>query len=433
MTVVQADPDLVAPGRFGLRTQEYATIRRLLAANGVLYIVNMFANLIGLATDMPVRHREIFLLLVVAYIAAGLGQIALAAFAPPTFVCRWYPEVAWVLFGPGVLLVLATFRLIGLDYIALCSVVLAIFAFMAFYLMRTWVAVTFALGVSLAWVGLVAVTPHVTAPITTAIWIPWGITAFGIVDGIILAEVDRAREREQHARAELAAVNMTLESRVASQVEAISRLEELKRFLPHAVADAIVSTGNEQTLAAHRREIAVLFIDLRGFTAFTAAVEPEEVIKVLSAYYEAAGAEFTRFGATVGSFAGDGIFAYLGDPHPVEDPAARIIDLALAIAARIDALEARWRHDGYDLSYGIGLAMGHATLGSVGYDERRDYTALGTVVNRGARLCGAATGKQTLVDQRIHTLAHGAYALTAIEPLSLKGFSQPITAYEVAR
>lgn len=190
---------------------------------------------------------------------------------------------------------------------------------------------------------------------------------------------------------------------------------------------------DEASLRPHRREIAVLFCDLRGFTAFTKQVEPEEVMEVLDAYYGAAGTEITAFQATLGSFEGDGLMAYLNDPVPCPEPATRVVELGLAIASAIDELMPGWERRGYDLSYGIGMALGHATLGIVGYDGRNDYTALGTVVNLAARLCGAAKGRELIVDHRVYAQIQDSSAFTAREPVELKGFGEPVPNYLVVR
>ena len=208
---------------------------------------------------------------------------------------------------------------------------------------------------------------------------------------IVVAQlVERAEVQTRLANVannQLRALNATLEERVAEQVTEVERLGRLRRFLSAPVAEAVLSSHGTDILAPHRREIAVMFCDLRGFTAFTKRVEPEDVIEVLDAYYAAAGEQITLFQATLGSFEGDGLMAYLNDPNPCEAPAKRILEMGVAIADAIDELTPAWRSRGFDLSYGIGMAFGHATLGAVGYDGRSDYAALGTVVNLGARLC----------------------------------------------
>jgi len=195
----------------------------------------------------------------------------------------------------------------------------------------------------------------------------------------------------------------------------------------------VLTSDDESPLAPHRREIAVLFCDLRGFTAFTRQVEPEEVMEVLDAYYAAAGEQITAFQATLGSFEGDGLMAYLNDPVPCDEPARRIVEMGLAIAAAVDELMPVWQRRGYDLSYGIGMALGHATLGLVGYDGRNDYTALGTVVNLAARLCSDARPGELLVEHRVFLQTEDFVRYVGREPVTLKGFGEPVATYLVDR
>ena len=224
----------------------------------------------------------------------------------------------------------------------------------------------------------------------------------------------------QRATEELAVVNAELESRVAEQVLEIQRASELRRFLSPEIADAVLSA--DHLLDPHRREIAVFFSDLRGFTAFAARVEPEEVLEALNTYYACVGAVLRRHGATLGEYAGDGIMAYLGDPLPVADPAGEMLRTAAEVRDALTPLTARWRRQGHDLGVGIGIALGHATLGVVGFDERRSYTPLGSVVNLASRLCAVALDGEVLVDQRAATA--GGMDLEPHSRPVLKGFGE---------
>jgi class 3 adenylate cyclase len=211
----------------------------------------------------------------------------------------------------------------------------------------------------------------------------------------------------------------------------MARLGRLRRFLSPQVADAVLSSGGEDVLAPHRREVAVFFIDLRRFTSFTSRVEPEDVVDVLREYYDAVGALLNQFQATIGAFTGDGIMAYFGDPVPCDSPPTSAAELALEVRGRMDDLCSRWTPRGHDLSYGIGLAFGHATLGVVGFGGRSDYTPLGTVVNLGARLCGEAGARQILVDQRLHAAIEPHFATQPVGTVALKGFPNAVAAFEV--
>ena len=154
-------------------------------------------------------------------------------------------------------------------------------------------------------------------------------------------------------------------------------------------------------------------------------------MEVLDAYYAAAGEQITRFHATLGSFEGDGLMAYLNDPVPCDEPARRVVEMGLAISDAIDGLTPTWHRRGYDLSYGIGMALGHATLGIVGYDGRSDYTAMGTVVNLGSRLCSTANARELVVDRRVFLQTEDVFTFTRREPVMLKGFGEPVGNYLV--
>lgn len=246
--------------------------------------------------------------------------------------------------------------------------------------------------------------------------------AISLMAGALAGRLIESIGAEREARAELADLNATLHQRVDAQVAQLERAGRLERFLPAAVADAVLSDTGEDILRPHRRRIAVFFVDLRGFTAFASQVEPEDVIDVLSAYYRIVGEQLTRHGATVGSFAGDGIMAYLNDPVPCDEPASTVVRMAKDVHSALGSEVTAWRKSGFDLSFGIGVALGHATLGIVGYEGREDYTALGTVVNLAARLCSAAEPGQILLDPRTAADMGSSITTEVIRGLQLKGF-----------
>src|SRR5439155_11941783 len=197
-------------------------------------------------------------------------------------------------------------------------------------------------------------------------------------------------------------LNRTLEDRVTRQVEELERLRQLQRFLSPQLADAIVTSGDESILRSHRREVAMLFCDLRGYTSFADSVEPEELLAVLGDFHAAVGRLVDRFGATVGVVAGDGVQVFFNDPIEIPDPALRAVEMACALREEMAELTPHWRKRGYDLDFGVGIAFGYATCGEVGFEARSDYAALGTVTNLAARLSDEATGGQILVSQRLH-------------------------------
>ncbi len=215
-----------------------------------------------------------------------------------------------------------------------------------------------------------------------------------------------------------------------SAVEEVERSTQLRRFLAPPVAEALLSGNGEEVLTPHRRQIAVFFADLRGFTAFAARAEPEEVLAVLNEYYVAVGEVLHTHGATIGDYIGDGIMAYLNDPLPVADPAGTAVRMAIEARDAVLALAARWGRTGYDLSFGMGVAYGHATLGVIGFSERHSYAPLGTVVNLAARLCGVATDGEILIDQR--TMAELDEGLQAsADEVALKGLGDHVTVFRL--
>lgn len=263
----------------------------------------------------------------------------------------------------------------------------------------------------------------ITADFSTTLVLRWLCIALPVITistllGPQAGIAARSTRAAEAAQAALADANQRLEQRVAEQVAEIERARALRSFLSPAVADVVM--GNDALLAPHRREVAVFFSDLRGFTAFTSRTEPEEVVEVLSEYYEAVGEVLRRHGATIGSYAGDGIMAYVGDPLPVSGPAEVALRMAREARDVGRVLSARWRARGHDLGLGIGVALGYATLGVVGSTERRDYTALGSVVNLAARLCSEAGDGEVLVDQR----AAAGQDMPIRGPLTLKGFGE---------
>jgi class 3 adenylate cyclase len=230
---------------------------------------------------------------------------------------------------------------------------------------------------------------------------------------------------------QLADLNRTLEARVTEQVTQVERLGRLKRFFSPQLAEAIVNGGADDPLKSHRREVTVVFIDLRGFTAFSETAEPEEVMGVLRGYHAAMGELILAHEGTLERFTGDGMMIFFNDPTPVPNPQERAVRMALAMRERVDDLMRGWRKLGYELDFGIGIAQGYATIGAIGFEGRWDYGAIGTVTNLAARLCGEAQPGQILVPRRLHGVVEDFATAEPIGELSLKGFSRPVTAYNV--
>ena len=232
---------------------------------------------------------------------------------------------------------------------------------------------------------------------------------------------------------EIARWNATLERRVAEQVAELERVGRLKRFFSPQLADAIVAGGAADPLRSHRREISVVFLDLRGFTAFAEMSEPEEVSDVLSAYHAEVGRLILEHEGTLERFTGDGMMIFFNDPVPVANPEERSVRMAEAMRARVRALGAEWRRRGHDLDFSVGIAKGYATIGAIGFEGRWDYAAIGSVTNLAARLCSEASRDQILISQRIYAAVSDLVEVKEVGPLQLKGFHRPVVAYEVVR
>jgi class 3 adenylate cyclase len=231
---------------------------------------------------------------------------------------------------------------------------------------------------------------------------------------------------------QLSSWNRTLEDRVSTQIAELERIGRLQRFLAPQVAQMIASSdASDSLLASHRREVTVLFCDLRGFTAFTEASEPEEVMAVLREYHEALGELIFRYEGTLERFLGDGIMIVFNDPIPCEDHTERAVRLALAMREQVEQLAKQWARKGHTLGFGIGIASGYATLGQVGFEHRREYTAIGSVINLASRLCGEAKSGQIFISQRVFGAVEQWVGASHVGQLSLKGFNRPIDAYEV--
>jgi adenylate cyclase len=225
--------------------------------------------------------------------------------------------------------------------------------------------------------------------------------------------------------------NATLEKRVSEQLQQLENFSRLKRFFSPQLAEAILSGGTADPLATHRREVVVVFLDLRGFTAFAESSEPEEVMGVLRGYHAEMGKLIMEHEGTLERFTGDGMMIFFNDPVVVPNPAERAIRMAVAMRERVSELSKSWHQHGHDLSLGIGMAKGYATIGAIGFEGRLDYGAVGTVTNMAARLCGEAKGGQILTNRKTLTDFETLVDAEAIGELSMKGFAKPVAAFSV--
>ena len=247
----------------------------------------------------------------------------------------------------------------------------------------------------------------------------------------LLARV-RSLLRIKRLQDEVKIWNYELENRVKEQTRHLERLGRLKNFFAPEVAERILSSGEESVLRPHRREVTVMFMDLRGFTAFTETADPEEVMAVLGEYHAAVGRLVMEHEGTLERFAGDGIMIFFNDPVLVADPAPRAVRMAQAMQCEVERLSVGWRKRGYELQMGVGIAQGFATIGGIGFPGRIDYGAIGNVTNLAARLCGEAHGGEILVSQRVCGLLDGQIAVEPRGELVLKGFQRPVPAFRVA-
>jgi adenylate cyclase len=248
----------------------------------------------------------------------------------------------------------------------------------------------------------------------------------------LLARV-RSLLRVKQLHDELASLNRDLEHRVREQVAQLDRLGRLKRFFSPQLAEAIVTGGADDPLKTHRREIAVVFLDLRGFTAFAETAEPEEVMGVLREYHAEMGRLVVEHEGTLERFTGDGMMIFFNDPVPVPDAGLRAVRMAVAMRERVGEMIGKWKKQGFELDLGVGIAQGYATIGAIGFEGRLDYGAIGTVTNLAARLCGEARPGQILVARRALAQLEGLVEVEDAGELTLKGFHRPVPAASLIR
>ena len=244
-------------------------------------------------------------------------------------------------------------------------------------------------------------------------------------------EKKRLHDQEARHRRELAEWNQTLERRVAEQVAQLERLGRLKRFFSPQLVELIVAGGADDPLRTHRREVTVVFVDLRGFTAFAETAEPEEVMNVLREYHAEMGRLILQHEGTLERFTGDGMMIFFNDPVEIPNPAERAIRMAIAMRDLLAELAARWRKRGWDLALGVGIAQGYATIGAIGFEGRLDYGAIGAVTNLAARLCGEAAAGQILVSARVAGSVEGIVEADDVGPVTLKGLARPASVWSV--
>jgi adenylate cyclase len=246
-----------------------------------------------------------------------------------------------------------------------------------------------------------------------------------------LLRIKRYHDTIKAQAAELAELNRTLEQRVQAQVGELERLGRMRRFLSPQLADALATSGDETILRSHRREVAMFFADLRGWSSFVDAVEPEELMRVLGEFHAVIGRLVKRFEATVGFLEGDGVQLFFNDPIEIPDAPLRAVKLGCALREEMAELTAQWCKRGHDLDFGAGVALGYATCGEVGFESRSDYAAIGAVTNLASRLADEATGGQILITQRLYAEIENEVDVEPAGEFVLKGFQRPVAAFNV--
>jgi adenylate cyclase len=246
-----------------------------------------------------------------------------------------------------------------------------------------------------------------------------------------LVRVKRYQDTIQRQAAELSAWNRELEDRVEAQVRELQRVSRLRRFLPPQLAELVVDSGDESFLESHRREIVVVFCDLRQFTSFAESSEPEEVMAVLREYHTALGEVISEYEGTLERFTGDGLMVFFNDPIPCDDPPERAVRMAIAMRDKVTDLALSWHRRGHNLGFGVGVAQGFATLGRIGFEGRFDYAAIGSVTNLAARLCSEAQAGQILITQRVMSATEDVVVAEHVGEVALRGFSRPFTVFGV--
>jgi class 3 adenylate cyclase len=248
-----------------------------------------------------------------------------------------------------------------------------------------------------------------------------------------LLRVKEYYDTTQDQKAELAEWNKKLESRVEEQLAKLDKMGRLKSFLSPHLAEMVLAGEAADPLKPHRSAVTVVYIDLRGFTAFSQVSEPEEIMTVLNEYHAEMGALIQEFNGTIEHFVGDGIMVIFNDPVPVPNPTELAIRMVIVMRKQMADLRIKWQKRGYDLDCGFGIAHGYATIGAIGFGGRWDYSTIGTVANLASRLCDETKGPQIIIDQK--TLSH-IEDIVETEPLGLldlKGFSNPINSFNVIR
>jgi class 3 adenylate cyclase len=253
------------------------------------------------------------------------------------------------------------------------------------------------------------------------------------IDQLALVARVKAALRLKQLHDQVTDMNRNLEQRVTDQLGEIERMSGLKRFLAPQIAELVLSSGGEKLLDSHRKDVTIVFCDLRGFTAFTETTEPEEAMNVLREYHAALGELIFRYEGTLDRYAGDGVMILFNAPIQFADHTRRAVKMAVEMRDTIGELTERWRNRGHSLGFGVGIALGYATLGQIGFEQRLEYAAIGSVTNLASRLCDEAKAGQIVVARRVYGMVENFVEARPIDDLHLKGFNHPVLAMEILR
>lgn len=410
-----------------MRRLNYSTQMRTSFGGALMFALGSISAFLA----VPVVHQGRTALIVAATLGSlvAITLMILVLTLDPPRLMRAVPATALPVLPTAGLLISVALAAVNESF-AVFAILYVEAPLLGFYMYRRLPATILAGSVAVEYAAVLA-WQEVPLSVAIAQWfvVVTTVAATGMLIGAWAASAEVLGTSEHVARLELAELNATLEQQVSEQVGELDRLGRLRRFLSPQIAGLVLSERGDELLRPHRRRIAVLFCDLRGFTAFTNRAEPEEVVQVLDEYYRSVGQILRERDATIGSYAGDGIMAYFGDPVPQERPSENAVAAASVIAPALDDLCRAWGRRGHDLGYGIGLACGYATLGTVGFDGRYDYTPLGAVVNLASRLCARASHRQILLDHATWSDIDQDGATVDLGTFDIKGFGPATKIY----
>jgi class 3 adenylate cyclase len=407
-----------------------ARFEEIVRVGGILFVaVGVLGTLVTIWPNGDLfRNADMLAALALASTIAGLTILALARLITPLHL--------YVVYFVAIGMISAATYSAGFRWMGFAAMIFLWQASLGFSILRTRWLVPPIVVTGVCFAIVLGLSAPFTVSANAWIFTMGTILVTGVFFGLLIKDLHTsavaermARNEAETAKRELSEINEDLEQRVKAKVDEVERLSDLRRLVSSHIADALL--GSERALDPHRQEIAVFFIDLRNFTSFAMDCDPEEVIQVLNEFYGTLGLALKKADATVGSFQADGVMAYFNDPVPVADPALCAVDMALDLRAPMNKLVEGWERRGFDLHFGIGIALGYATMGMVGFDGRQDYTAIGTVVNLASRLCDEAGGGEILIDRKVRLQLPRDRTVEDVGSRPLKGFRDPVPVFRL--